>query len=71
MKNLKITFHETVMRDFGTHKLGHSTGDKLVVEVSYKTDNYKRALAFASAKVKRMKRADHSLVGLNITVEFV
>ena len=71
MKNLKITFHETVMEDYGTYKLGRSISDKLTVEVSYNTDNYKRAMAFANAKVERMKRANHSLIGLNTTIEFV
>ena len=71
MKNLRITFHETIMENYGSYSLGRSTGDRLSVEVSYNTDNFKRALAFASAKVKRMKQADHSLIGLNTTIEFI
>ncbi len=71
MKHLKITFHTTVMEDFGNYRLGRSVGDHLIIEVSYKTENFKRALAFAKRKVELMKRKDNSLYNLNTTIELI
>ncbi len=71
MKNIKITFFKTETRQYPSYSLGVSKGEKLSIEVSYNTDNFKRALSCASKKVQRMKRENHELIGLNHTIEFI
>jgi len=70
MKHLRITFFNTKVETFGEYQLHRSTTEKSHFEVSYNTDNFKRALAFAT-RAKRKIQRENPLVGHNARIEFI
>jgi len=69
--HLKITFNKTEMESFGNYRLGRSVGIHEVFEVSYNTENKKRAFTFAKRKIKALKKQDNALYGLNYSIQVV
>ena len=64
---LKITFYNTEF----LHGIGVSKEPYKTFNVSYRTENIRRALGFAARKVNSLKKKDNILYGKNVKTEFV
>lgn len=64
---LKITFYNTEF----FHGIGVSKEPYKTFNVSYKTENIRRALGFAARKMNNLKKGDNTLCGKNTKTEFV
>ena len=64
---LKITFYNTEF----LHGIGVSKEPYKTFNVSYKTENIRRALGFAARKMNNLKKEDSTLCGKNTKTEFV
>ncbi len=64
---LKITFYNTEF----LHGIGVSKEPYKTFNVSYKTENIRRALGFAARKMNNLKKGDSTLCGKNTKTEFV
>jgi hypothetical protein len=64
---LRITFYHTEF----FHGTGIAKGPYKTFDVTYKTENIRRALGFASRKMGSLKRQDNNLYGKNTKIEFV
>ena len=64
---LKITFYNTEF----LHGIGVSKEPYKTFNVSYKTENIRRALGFAARKMNNLKKEDSTLRGKNTKTEFV
>jgi len=63
----KITFYNTEF----SHGIGVSKEPYRTFNISYKTENIRRALGFAARKVNDLKKKDNTLYGKNVKTEFV
>ena len=73
MKHIKLTFFNTEIQTFGKfdkYTVHRSTTPKKSFELSYNTDNWKRALSFAKRKMRALQKTDSAL-GCNTCIEFV
>ena len=70
MLKLKLTFFNTEKVDHGRYISHRSTTPKAVYELSYNTDNWKRAMASAERKKRKLQKEDKPL-GLNTRLEFI
>lgn len=73
MKHIKLTFFNTEIETYGVNSeytVHRSTTPKKSFELSYNTDNWKRALSFAKRKMRALQKTDPAL-GCNTCIEFV